>query len=82
MFLLFAGKYLNQYGMKKTGGLAHIPPGWDQWNGLKGNSVYYNYTLSVNGKEEIHGDDYNNDYLTDLVGRCVQILMWHFFPIH
>lgn len=32
-----------------------------------GNSKYYNYTLSVNGKEENHGDNYEKDYLTDLV---------------
>ncbi|CAG2206011.1 GNS [Mytilus edulis] len=30
----FAGKYLNQYGFTATGGVEHIPPGWDWWNGL------------------------------------------------
>ncbi|XP_038061559.1 N-acetylglucosamine-6-sulfatase-like isoform X1 [Patiria miniata] len=65
----FAGKYLNQYGTKDAGGVAHIPPGWDEWNGLVKNSVYYNYTLSVNGKAEEHGDDYNKDYLTDLINN-------------
>uniref|UniRef100_A0A3B4AWF5 N-acetylglucosamine-6-sulfatase n=1 Tax=Periophthalmus magnuspinnatus TaxID=409849 RepID=A0A3B4AWF5_9GOBI len=62
----FAGKYLNQYG-KKVGDVAHVPPGWDQWHALVGNSQYYNYTLSVNGKEEVHGDSYEKDYLTDLI---------------
>ena len=32
-----------------------------------GNSVYYNYTLSVNGKKEDHGDHYKTDYLTDII---------------
>ncbi|CAG05364.1 unnamed protein product, partial [Tetraodon nigroviridis] len=63
----FAGKYLNQYGMKEAGGVDYIPPGWDQWHALVGNSQYYNYSLSVNGKEEKHGDNYSADYLTDLI---------------
>ncbi|XP_021931864.1 N-acetylglucosamine-6-sulfatase-like isoform X2 [Zootermopsis nevadensis] len=54
----YAGKYLNQYGYKKTGGVAHVPPGWDWWIGLVGNSRYYNYTLSVNGTSVFHSDDY------------------------
>ncbi|XP_022109102.1 N-acetylglucosamine-6-sulfatase-like isoform X2 [Acanthaster planci] len=65
----FAGKYLNQYGTKLAGGVSHIPPGWDEWNGLVKNSKYYNYTLSVNGKAEQHGDDYHHDYLTDLINN-------------
>ncbi|XP_029025052.1 glucosamine (N-acetyl)-6-sulfatase (Sanfilippo disease IIID), b [Betta splendens] len=63
----FAGKYLNQYGAKDAGGAGHVPPGWDQWVALVGNSQYYNYTLSVNGKEEEHGGSYEQDYLTDLI---------------
>ncbi|KAL5006866.1 hypothetical protein ScPMuIL_015672 [Solemya velum] len=65
----FAGKYLNQYGMKAAGGVQHVPTGWDSWLGLVGNSRYYNYTLSNNGKEEKHGSDYSSDYLTDLINR-------------
>ena len=30
---------------------------------------YYNYKLSIDGKEESHGNDYEADYLTDLIGR-------------
>ncbi|XP_060765464.1 glucosamine (N-acetyl)-6-sulfatase (Sanfilippo disease IIID), b [Neoarius graeffei] len=63
----YGGKYLNQYGMNETGGVGHVPPGWDQWHALVGNSQYYNYTLSVNGKAEVHKDDYGKDYLTDLI---------------
>ncbi|XP_058808699.1 N-acetylglucosamine-6-sulfatase-like [Phymastichus coffea] len=62
----YAGKYLNEYGEKSTGGVAHIPPGWDKWYGLVGNSKYYNYTLSNNGREEWHGTR-QSDYLTDVI---------------
>ncbi|XP_041366785.1 N-acetylglucosamine-6-sulfatase-like [Gigantopelta aegis] len=65
----FAGKYLNQYGFKKTGGVGHVPPGWHWWNGLVGNSKYYGYSLSVNGTEEKHGHNYTADYLTDVIHR-------------
>jgi len=66
---MYAGKYMNQYGTPDAGGITQIPPGWDSWNGLVGNSKYYNYKLSVNGKEERHGSDYESDYLTDVIGR-------------
>jgi len=62
----FAGKYLNMYGDPSVGGVAHVPPGWTNWQGLVGNSRYYDYTLSVNGVAEVHGHDYAADYLTDL----------------
>ncbi|XP_046335749.2 N-acetylglucosamine-6-sulfatase-like [Haliotis rufescens] len=65
----FAGKYLNQYGMDTVGGVGHVPPGWSSWVGLVGNSVYYNYTLSVNGTAETHGHDYTSDYLTDVIHK-------------
>uniref|UniRef100_A0A1W7RGZ6 N-acetylglucosamine-6-sulfatase n=1 Tax=Agkistrodon contortrix contortrix TaxID=8713 RepID=A0A1W7RGZ6_AGKCO len=63
----YAGKYLNQYGHPNAGGVQHIPMGWTYWLGLVGNSRYYNYTLSMNGHEEKHGDRYEEDYLTDLL---------------
>ncbi|KAK3728850.1 hypothetical protein QZH41_020225 [Actinostola sp. cb2023] len=66
---IFAGKYLNQYGFPDTGGPQRVPPGWDRWYGLIGNSKYYNYTLSVNGKPERHGTDYEKDYFTDVISR-------------
>jgi len=66
---MYAGKYLNQYGRKSEGGVEHIPDGWDWWAGLVGNSKYYNYTLSNNGKEEYHKDNYTTDYLTDVIRR-------------
>ncbi|KAG8141234.1 hypothetical protein E2320_006878 [Naja naja] len=40
-----------------------------------GNSKYYNYTLSLNGHEEKHGDHYEEDYLTDLLtNRSLEFL--------
>ena len=30
---------------------------------------YYDYILSINGKAERHGFDYEEDYLTDVIGR-------------
>jgi len=50
--------YVCQYGYRKTGGVTHVPAGWDWWIGLVGNSRYYNYTLSVNGTAVFHSDDY------------------------
>jgi arylsulfatase A-like enzyme len=64
----YAGKYLNNYGTFKVGGCAHVPPGWDQWYGLVGNSKYYSYTVCTgNNQSEVHGNDYAKDYFT---GAC------------
>ena len=63
----FGGKYLNTYGMPAAGGTAHVPPGWDRWIGLVGNSRYFGYTLSIDGVAQHHGDNYATDYLTDLL---------------
>ncbi|GFQ75123.1 n-acetylglucosamine-6-sulfatase [Trichonephila clavata] len=63
----YAGKYLNQYGKKGTGGVKHMPLGWDKWIGLVGNSCYYNYSLSVDGKLVKHGSNPEKDYLTNVI---------------
>ncbi|XP_039625977.1 N-acetylglucosamine-6-sulfatase isoform X2 [Polypterus senegalus] len=65
----FAGKYLNEYGSSEAGGVEHVPPGWNGWYALEKNSKYYNYTLSVNGRKQKHGNDYNEDYLTDVLAN-------------
>uniref|UniRef100_A0A8C2PNX6 N-acetylglucosamine-6-sulfatase n=1 Tax=Cyprinus carpio TaxID=7962 RepID=A0A8C2PNX6_CYPCA len=65
----FAGKYLNEYGNKKAGGVEHVPSGWDHWFALERNSKYYNYTLSVNGRAQRHGQNYSEDYLTDVLAN-------------
>nr|CAH7766912.1 unnamed protein product [Callosobruchus chinensis] len=56
--------FTNAYGQKEAGGTQHIPKGYDWWIGLKGNSRYYNYTLSLNGTAKFFGED----YLTDVLG--------------
>lgn len=53
--------------------MQHIPPGWDWWIGLVGNSKYYNYTLSVNGTAVHHRDSYQNDYLTDVIVSVLRV---------
>ena len=63
-------------------GVEFIPPGWDDWNGLVGNSKYYNYKLSVNGKAEVHGDDYEKDYLTDVIGRKASEFLNAYSMVH
>lgn len=53
----FAGKYLNQFKG------AAVPPGWNAFYGLHGNSRYYNYTL----RENTQNVSYTDTYLTDLL---------------
>lgn len=49
--------------------MEHVPPGWDWWIGLEGNSRYYDYTLSVNGSREYHGFNPSTDYLTNVIKK-------------
>lgn len=84
----YAGKYLNNYGLPgspdcqqfkngtRTDGCRRVPPGWDRWLGLRGNSRYYNYGVvkSLDGgktpaEEMQHKEDYNKDYFPDLVAN-------------
>lgn len=60
-------RQLNLYGDPSVGGTAHVPPGWSNWQGLVGNSRYYDYTLSNNGVAEKHGSDYASDYFPDII---------------
>lgn len=67
---MFAGKYLNQYGTNNSPStISHVPPGWDSWLGLRGNSQYYNYGVSDNGALVLHGSDYHQDYFTDVIAN-------------
>ena len=56
----YAGKYLNEYYSAK------VPVGYDQFYGLHGNSKYYNYTLTENGKL-VHYNDAPENYLTNVI---------------
>lgn len=56
----FAGKYLNEY----RGTM--VPPGWDHFYGLQGNSAYYDYKLNVNGQVKSFGND-SESYLTKVI---------------
>ncbi|XP_032526947.2 N-acetylglucosamine-6-sulfatase-like [Danaus plexippus] len=62
----YAGKYLNEYGVHASGGPEQVPPGWSEWHGLVGNSVYYNYTISNNGVPTFSTDLYLTDIIRDL----------------
>ncbi|KOB77553.1 Sulfatase, partial [Operophtera brumata] len=53
------------YGVKEAGGPSKVPPGWTEWHGLVGNSVYYDYTISNNGVPT-HS---TNEYLTDVINQ-------------
>lgn len=79
----YAGKYLNLYGRpgspgchaKDDEGCKRVPPGWDRWLGLRGNSQYYNYGVirkeGENSEAQFgdHGQDYDKDYFPDLVAN-------------
>lgn len=78
-----AGKYLNEYGLPGSPGCTttagpgcgKVPPGWDYWLGLLGNSRYYNYDVSRDGTVEHHGQNYTTDYFPDLVAnRTVEFI--------
>ena len=70
--MLYTAFYIHRYG---SDGDLTPPPGWTSWAGLVGNSRYYNYTLSINGEKEVHGDVYENDYLTDVIGKKADIFI-------
>lgn len=64
------GKYLNGYRSHFT----YVPPGWDRWRAFA-KSGYYNYTLSIDGRERSFGsspEDYSTDVLADKAARFIR----------
>lgn len=68
----FVGKYLGGYGLQAPVGVAdpaaHVPAGWDEWQGLIGSSAnrMYDYYLSDNGTLVNFGVS-EPDYQTDVL---------------
>ena len=70
--LIFFPQYLQQSGYRTAFfGKWHIGEaddkpqnGFDEWESFRGQGVYYNPTLNINGKETLYGD---STYITDLL---------------
>jgi N-acetylglucosamine-6-sulfatase len=64
---ILIGKYLNRYGLTRSGNYApttHVPPGWDEWHAWEGNyQSDTNYDINENGqivryqRSQIHDTD-------------------------
>jgi arylsulfatase A-like enzyme len=60
------GKYLNEYNRA-----SYVPPGWDRWVALMDlgdGTHYYDYSLSVDGREQEYGSA-PSEYQTTLMTR-------------
>jgi arylsulfatase A-like enzyme len=72
------GKYLNGYVQDEA---TYVPPGWDVWNALAGNTpgegtgLYYNYSMSIDGVLKNYGDavaDYSTTVLANDARRFIR----------
>ena len=67
------GKYLNRYGLANP---SRVPPGWDDWHGLVGDSVYeyVGFTLNNNGavRRQPPERGYQTDVLTTLAVDAIR----------
>ena len=71
----FVGKYLNGYGTNlwpnsSKDDPGYVPPGWNDWQALIGNSTYqvYGYWINDNTTLIQHGSN-ESDYQTDVLAR-------------
>jgi N-acetylglucosamine-6-sulfatase len=71
------GKYLNGYDQSVAN---YVPPGWKVWKAFAGGSpgsdagLYYDYSMSINGKLEYRGStaqDYSTTVLTNYATRFI-----------
>ncbi len=67
----FYGKYFNFYGGADDYPASHVPPGWDEWNGVprSGDHLihsYYNYAINENGTIRNYGSN-PSEYMTDVL---------------
>lgn len=68
----YSGKYLNTYA---TQGQIRVPPGWDKWLSIVGNSQYYNYNViqsddrGASFTKRRHRNNYTEDYFSNVVAR-------------
>lgn len=84
----FAGKYLNTYGYdRRRNDPPIVPPGWNRWHGLVGNSRYYNYTLIAHDDDDNneaapkrvrYNDTYETDYLPNVLASLTVKTMHEF----
>lgn len=67
------GKYLNRYGLADP---TRVPPAWDDWHGLVGDSVYeyVGFTMNHNGtvRHQLPEQGYQTDVLTDLATKAIR----------
>jgi N-acetylglucosamine-6-sulfatase len=65
------GKYFNGYGRLVPD---YVPPGWTEWHGLLGPSVYsfFGFAINNNGRARTYPGQYETDVLTRLSARFIR----------
>lgn len=65
------GKYFNKYGKTDP---TYVPPGWSDWHGLEGRSVYryQGFAINDNGRVRTYPGQYQSDVLQALDQRFVR----------